>query len=129
MANNLTKPSDWEADSTVDDEINAAISRVHDYFWEYQEAEDNDEGDYPESPSGYLYDGCEVCQGREYASALFPVIAQATQEGRIWRSSTAEVVAVALLGEDQHDRPPTDSSSDSSTNTATIIKPNFGNHS
>lgn len=97
MAHNLTKLSDWECDESVDAEINAALTRVTEFFWEAAEADDDDEMDYPESPSGYLYDGCETCQGREYAAVLFPVIAQATIDGRIWRSSVAEDVATALL--------------------------------
>jgi|688.fasta_scaffold22638_23 hypothetical protein len=128
MANTLTSLSDWACDASVDQEINAAITRLQEFFWEHQEAEDSDDMDYPESPSGYPFCSCETCQGREYAAVLFPVIAQATAEGRIWRvSSTAEDSAVNLLEKDERDRTTTDSQLDDDPDPGTgLATPDSG---
>lgn len=102
----------WDLETSLAIELEAAMELLTLNLWAYVDDPESPELDGWEPPSGYPYCGCTTCDTREALSALVPLIAQATTEGRI--VPTGEGVApgrhLRLLPalaheEDTHDDP------------------------
>jgi len=76
---------EWTMEVSFAQELERAQADLTDLLGEILHADD---GDYElETPSGYPYCGCSVCDVREALITLLPLIAEAYEQGRLGREA------------------------------------------
>ena len=87
----------WELQESLAQELERAVTRLQEDLAEYMYQMDGEDLPDWESPSGYPYCGCDVCNARELLVTVVPLVAEAAEAGRIRRPEEFDAAFANVL--------------------------------